>query len=60
MLTNLTAKPRDSACSFILLATPFALPVCEPYKIVSAAASPAAGTPAVGAPNAAELALAAK
>jgi len=60
MLTSFAANPRDSACSLSLVATALALPVCEPYKIVSTAASEVAGVPAIGAPSAAELALAAK
>ena len=60
MLTSFVAKPRDSACSLSLVATALALPVCEPYKMVNAAASEVAGAPEAGAPSAAELALAAK
>ena len=59
MLTSFTAKPRDSACSLSLVATPFALPVCEPYKIVNGAASPAAAV-GVCPPRADAFAFAAK
>ena len=60
MFTSLAVRPRDSACSFNLLATPLALPVCEPYKIVNGAASPAAGAAATPPVNAPAFALAAK
>ena len=60
MLTSFTAKPRDSACSFSLVATPFELPVCEPYKIVNAAASPALGAAPTAPPRAAVFAFAAR